>query len=216
MTNAASTPSRLCAVPVVGLIGGIGSGKSAVAKWVADRHPVLVIDADRLGHQALDLKSLRDQLRAAFGDDIFDNAGRIVRSALGRTVFGESEAQQSARRKLESIVHPEIRRAIEQQLRTLDASTHQYVLLDAAVMLETGWSNVCEEIVFIDTPEEQRRERVLARGWSADELARREASQWPLEQKRQAATQVIRNDGSLDDAGTALWEFLRNLPKVRP
>jgi dephospho-CoA kinase len=209
-TLATASPSRLCPVPVIGVIGGIGSGKSSVARWVADRHFGLVIDGDRLGHQVLEQSNVKDRLRDAFGPEIFDDTGGVIRSLLGRKVFGPTESHQAARRTLEDIVHPEIRRRMEKQLRAVDPAIYRFVLLDAAVMLETGWSNVCDEIVFIDTPVEVRRARVAARGWSAEDLARRESSQWPLDTKRSAASHIIPNAGTLDNAGSALWEFVQH------
>jgi dephospho-CoA kinase len=198
------------------VIGGIGSGKSSVAHWVADRHTGLVIDGDRLGHEVLEEPDVKERLLDAFGPDIFDDAGGVNRSTLGRKIFGPTAAHQTARQTLERIVHPEIRRRMEEQLRAVDPAAHRFVLLDAAVMLETGWSNVCDAIVFIDTPVEQRRARVAARGWSADHLARREASQWPVENKRAAAACVLSNAGTLEQAGEALWEFVhRQLKSVR-
>lgn len=191
------------------MIGGIGSGKSSVAHWVADRHSGLVIDGDHLGHQVLEQADVKERLRDAFGPEIFDDTGRVIRTLFGRKVFGPTESHQTARRTLEGIVHPEIRGRMEAQLRAVNPAIYRFVLLDAAVMLETGWSNVCDEIVFIDAPVEQRRARVAARGWSADDLARRESSQWPLDKKRAAASHVISNAGTLDNAGGALWEFVQ-------
>jgi dephospho-CoA kinase len=211
MPNPIPTTAPLCPVPVVGLIGGIGSGKSAVANWVAARHPVLVIDGDQAGHRALDNPDVQLRLRQAFGDGVFDASGRVIRSALSRVVFGGEETHRRARSQLEQILHPAIREDIEGQLRDVNPSTHQYVLLDAAVMLEAGWSGVCDTVVFLDTPVAVRRERVAARGWAPSELDRREASQWPLERKREAATSVIANTGALDDAGAALWRILQQV-----
>lgn len=208
MPAASRTP--ICPAPVIGIIGGIGSGKSAVARWVAERHPVAVIDADHIGHEVLQQPAIKDRLREAFGVEIFDADGGVIRSALGRKVFGPTAEHQAARRQLESIVHPAIRQVIEQQLQSIDPNRYTAVLLDAAILLETGWADVCQDIIFIDTPLDQRQQRVASRGWSAEELAKREASQWPLDRKRSAASFVLSNSGSLDDAGQALWEFLRS------
>jgi dephospho-CoA kinase len=111
---------------------------------------------------------------------------------------------------LENIVHPLIREDLRQQIDAARQSAVDVVLLDAAVLLEAEWNPLCGAIVFLDTPIEQRRARVQAsRGWSADELARREESQLPLAEKRSAADFVVDNSGTLDEAGEQLLGFLR-------
>jgi dephospho-CoA kinase len=205
--------SSLCAqprvIPVVGLIGGVGSGKSSVAqRWQAIR-PVAVIDADQLGHQVLHLPTVKERIRQRFGPTVFDSQGDIIRSTLGRLVFGASAHQ--ARQGLEAIVHPEIRTFLEREIRELRRQANvEAILLDAAVLLEAGWNELCDVVVFIDTPEADRIARVKAgRGWSAAKLAKREASQWPLPRKRAAADAVIDNSNSVDDAAHQLNQIIR-------
>ncbi|MBI1346038.1 dephospho-CoA kinase [bacterium] len=200
------------AVPVVGIIGGIGSGKSSVARWVAEHHSGRVIDADQLGHLVLKDPAIIASLSAAFGSSILTPQGEIDRKSLASLVFGEEASQEDARRQLEQIVHPAIRRAMEQRLAEIDPQTDQLVLLDAAVLLEAGWSDICDAILFIDTPLETRRKRVARqRGWSPEELERRERSQWSLERKQAAATAVLPNTGDIVTTGTAVWNTLRRL-----
>lgn len=211
----AAASARPPRVPVVGLVGGIGSGKSAVARWVAAHHPVVVVDADALGHAALADAAVREELRRAFGPDIFDADGQVRRAALAARVFGESADQQSARRTLEAIIHPHIKAEFARVLATVDPQRTCAVLLDAAVLLEAGWRDVCLAVVFVDAPESARRQRVAERsGWSGEELARREASQWPLDRKRAASDYVLVNDRSLETAGQRLWEFLQSVARL--
>lgn len=210
-SDTSSTP-RLCPVPVVGVTGGIGSGKSSVSRWVAERYPVLLVDADRLGHVALAVPEIKDQLRAAFGAAIVDLSGDIDRRQLAQLVFGDDPERQAARRRLEQIVHPEIRRGMELQLAMVDPIAHSGVVLDAALLQEANWDSACDAVVFIDAPLEQRTKRVQEqRGWTPEELAARERSQWPPERKRSAATHTIFNGGPLETAGRELWEILSDL-----
>ena len=127
-------------------------------------------------------------------------------------MFGEDVTARQARHDLEAIVHPEIRKLAEQSIH--DLRQHQQIeliLLDAAVLLEAGWKDACDLVVFVDTPEADRIARVQAnRGWSAEELAKREASQWPLPLKRAAADAVIDNSKSVDDAAKQLDEVIQN------
>ncbi|MDX1966265.1 MAG: dephospho-CoA kinase [Planctomycetaceae bacterium] len=212
MSSDTSSSPRLCPVPVVGVTGGIGSGKSSVSRWVAERYPVLLVDADRLGHAALTVPQIQEQLHAAFGAEIFGASGDIDRRRLAQLVFGDDPERQAARRRLEQIVHPEIRRGMEQQLAMVDPNIHCGVVLDAALLQEAGWGSACDAVVFIDAPVEQRMKRVQEqRGWTPEELAARERSQWPPERKRSEATHTIFNGGPLETAGRELWEILSDL-----
>ncbi len=203
-------PVRL---PVIGLIGGIGSGKSSVAQSLAARRNIAVIDVDAIGHRVLEQTAVKTALRKRFGAQIFGNTGQVDRSALAKQVFGPDAANQNHRHDLEQIVHPVIGREISDTINRLQASgDFEAVCLDAAVLLEAGWRNVCDAVVFVETPLAQRRQRVaLSRGWSPEELQRRENSQLSLEKKRQEADFVIRNDASLEEASRQFEEILNQI-----
>jgi dephospho-CoA kinase len=142
--------------------------------------------------------------------DVFVAEGLVRRECIAREVFGADETHREAKRDLENIVHPVIREDLRRQIDDTRQSAVDVVLLDAAVLLEAEWNPLCDAIVFLDTPIEQRRARVQAsRGWSADELARREESQLPLVEKRAVADFVVDNSGSLDEAGEQLLRILR-------
>jgi dephospho-CoA kinase len=196
--------------PIVGIIGGVGSGKSTLARELMRHWRVQLVNADAAGHAALEAPAVQQALREAFGDDVFDAAGRVSRPRLATLVFGDDPQCIAARRRLEAIVHPPIRRQLERDIaRARSEGSCDLVVLDAAVMLEAGWSDLCDAIVFVDVPRPVRVERVLRnRGWNDNELARREASQWPLERKRTAADFVVSNAGDVRDAGRELVEFL--------
>ena len=198
---------------IVGVVGGIGSGKSAVCRWVADHDPsISVIDADRAGHRALELPAVQTQLRDAFGPGVFDAEGKVIRSAIAHYVFGSTPAHLEARRRLEAIVHPAIAKLRDEQISELSSSGQvQAVLVDAAILQEAGWQDHCDAVVFVDVPRNQRLERVHERGWNDEELARREASQWPLQRKKEAADFVIDNSRTLDNAGTQMYEYIQRL-----
>ena len=203
-------------IPVVGVIGGIGSGKSSVARRLQSLRPVAVIDADQFGHQVLNLPNVQERILKRFGPTVFEidsqATSQISRAALGRVVFGSDAAAQDARRDLEAIVHPEIRSLIERQISELRRQANvEAIVLDAAVLLEAGWNDLCDVVVFIDTPQADRIARVHAgRGWSAAELAQREASQWPLPRKRAAADAVLDNSNSVDDAARQLEQVIHD------
>ncbi len=196
-------------IPVIGIVGGIGSGKSAVTRWVAEHANVAVIDADRLGHQALTFPTVKNELRQRFGQQIFDDQNQVLRSVVARMVFGEGESHQSARRDLERIVHPAIERQMVDLIDQAVLEKRDAVLLDAAVLLEAGWQNRCNAVVFVDAPADVRLRRVAARnGWTLQELQRRESSQLDLEEKKRLSQHVISNATDDSNGGRELLDFL--------
>ena len=187
-------------IPVLGLIGGIGGGKSSVARRLAGRGAA-VIDADAVGHELLEDPAIRDRVVERFGAGVVESARpgesgspRISRRALGAIVFHEA----GARRDLESILHPAMRDRFLHTIRGLAREGGRpCIVLDAAVLLEAGWDDLCDRIAFVDAPRAVRLQRVgESRGWSEEALAARERSQWPLEEKRRRADWIIANDGT--------------------
>jgi dephospho-CoA kinase len=180
-------------IPVIGLIGGIGAGKSAAAAAFAHRGGA-VIDADALGHRALARDDAKAWLVRRWGDRMLRPDGSPDRRAVAGIVF----ADPAERRALEAEVFPHIRRLAEAELE--DAAGNpavRFAALDAAVLLEAGWADACDRLVFVDAPRDVRVARVLARsGWTAADLDAREAAQLPAAQKRSRADAVLVNDGS--------------------
>jgi dephospho-CoA kinase len=205
-------------IPVFGIVGGIGSGKSSVARWVATRQPdVLLINGDEVGHEVLMLTPVRDAVRQRFGDTVFDAAGQIDRRALGQVVFGSNDEQQAARHDLERIVHPRIRETFEKRIAEASAAKKTAVLLDAAVLFEAGWNDLCHAIVFVDVTRGERLDRLRAgRGWGETETERRESSQISLETKRSRSQFVIDNAQSIDEAGRQLEDILTRIHAQTP
>lgn len=205
-------------VPVVGLIGGIGSGKSAVAARIAERVSAVILDADATGHGALSQPDVKARLKDAFGTAIFDENNQIIRHRLAEAVFGDSEEQQQRRELLNRILHPIIRDLLWEEYNVAQSKPDcQVVLLDAALLLEAGWAELCDLIVFVDVPRAQRVERVASRGWDEAELTRREASQLPVTEKRERADLIVDNSRSVDEAADAvLHEITRRFGRVKP
>ena len=203
-------------IPIIGIVGGIGSGKSAVTNWVAARSRVAVINADALGHDALNTDSVIDALTSRFGNQILGSDGTIVRSRLAELIFGMDPDHLIARRDLEDIVHPEISRRIMDAVETAAVQGQDAVLLDAAILLEAGWRTKCDLVVYIDSPDAERLNRVREnRGWTLEELNRREGSQWSLTDKRRESDFIVTNDRELEYAGRQLLNALQQVG-VRP
>ena len=180
---------------LVGLTGGIGAGKSTVARMLADRGAV-VVDADRLARDAI-LRGTPGHARIVeeFGGDVVGPDGEIDRAALAARVFDDPER----RRLLESITHPHvfegIRRTVEEH-RDRDS----VVVFDAALLMGSGFDQPCEVVVVVTAALEERVERVAAsRGMPPEEAKRRATAQMGEEDRVRRADRVIDNHGSLED-----------------
>jgi len=205
---------------VIGLIGGIGGGKSSVAA-LFEASGAVVIDADLVGHELLNDPRVCSQIVDRFGTGALSekNAGPelpsvIDRKALGTIVF----ADPTARHDLETILHPRMRASFEAVIERESNSKKtekSMVVLDAAILLEAGWDDLCDLIVFVDAPRDERMRRVQAqRGWSWDVFEAREAAQWPCDKKRRRADLVITNDAGVDGLKERVQRILARLAEL--
>lgn len=192
-------------VLVLGLAGGIGAGKSAVAREFA-RRGCVVIDSDAEAKAALDRPEVRDELRRWWGDRVIGADGRVDRSAVASIVFAEGEQ----RRRLEALVHPLVRARRAELVRAAASRGAEVVVVDAPLLFEAGVDAECDAVVFVDAPREARLERVRSsRGWDGAEVARRERAQMPLEEKRRRSRYGIVNAGDPADLGPQVEGVLR-------
>lgn len=186
--------------PVIGVAGGIGSGKSSVARAFADLGCV-VLDSDSAAKAALDRPDVRDELARWWGHGVLDAGGRVRRDEVARRIFADSVE----RARLEALVHPLVTGEHERKIREIGAGWSRAeadagraptgVVLDSPLLFEAGLEGRCDAVVFVESPREARLERVRAgRGWDERELSRREKSQMPLEIKRARADYVVVND----------------------
>ena len=178
---------------VVGIVGGIGSGKSHVARRF-ERFGAVRIDADRVGHEILEQPQVKSAIRSQWGSAVFEASGSVSRSQLARAVFVEDPRELAI---LEQITHPQIASRIETQLETLSQSG-SLVLLDAPLLLKAGWDRFCDRILFVECDLATRQRRCATRGWSPQMHHQREQSQTDLDTKRRRASDSI--DGTLEEA----------------
>jgi dephospho-CoA kinase len=183
---------------VIGLVGGVGCGKSHLARLLHEKHPIEIVEGDKAGHHVLSEPAVKQRVRDAFGGDVFTSSGEVDRSQIGRLVFGSKSEQEVARKKLEQIVHPRISEILKCQVALARSRPGvEAIILDAAILLEAGWRPFCDCVVFIDAPFETRLDRVRnSRGWSREDLQLREESQFPLERKRKEADYEVDNSGN--------------------
>ena len=192
------------AAPVVGIVGGIGSGKSTVAAEFA-AHGGHLIAADRLGHEALREPGIKQAIVARWGDGILDDTQQVDRKRLAAIVFADA----NERRALEAMTHPYITQRIREEIASARQRPEvRLIVLDAAVMLEAGWNGVCEHLVFVDAPHPVRLQRLGERGWSTQNVADRENAQMSLAEKRGHADAVVDNSGTPEGAAAQVRVIL--------
>ena len=208
---------------LIGIVGGIGSGKSAVAEQFR-RLGAEVLDGDRLGHEVLEESEVIGALRNRWGDRVLNKeepggaavAKRVNRSEVARIVFAGTPEAETELHFLEGLTHPLIRRRIEERVAAIaQRGKTPVVVLDAPLLLEAGWDEVCDHVIYIDVPREVRLKRLEPRRWDPANLAAREARQLPLSEKRQRADWIIDNSGPREELATqieAIWRSL-TLPK---
>ena len=177
---------------VVGITGGIGSGKSAVTSRL-EQHGITVVDADVVAREVVEPGSpVLAATAEHFGEHILQPNGALDRAALRKIVF-ETPAE---REWLESVTHPAIREAIAAQLT---AATSPYVVLSSPLLLEAGQSAFAQHVVVVDVPEEVQLSRTCARDNNDEALVRNiMAAQLPRAERCARADEVIDNNGSLE------------------
>ena len=189
---------------VIGLAGGIGSGKSSVSGMLRDLGGV-IIDADKLGHQVYlpGTEGLREVV-SAFGEDILLPNGEVDRRILGSKVFGNQEAMA----KLNTIVWPRIKNNVTELIEENSKLGTEILVLDAAVLIEAGWTSVVDEVWVVTAPVDQIINRLESRnGITKEQAMARINSQMTTEQRVEYADIVIENDGSLDELMSSVQQI---------
>ena len=192
----------------VGLTGGIGSGKSTVLDMLESRGAVC-IDADDLAREAVAPGTPGlSAIERRFGRDVLAPGGSLDRARLAAVVF----ADETARRNLEAIVHPEVARLLTERVASLRA-TERIVVYAVPLLVERGLAPMFDVVVAVSAPEDVRVRRTVAqRGGTDDEVRARIAAQASDAEREAVAQEVLRNDGSREDLVRqvdALWKRLR-------
>ena len=192
---------------IIGLSGGIASGKSLVAKCFEQLGAAL-IDADKVGHEVLDQMEVQSLLVSRWGSDLIKDK-KVDRHHLAGIVF-RADGDDRQLVELEAITHPRIRQQIELRLESLkNLGRVPAVVLDAPVMFRAGWDDMCDQIVFVDASIQVRTQRAVSRGWKMGELERRESRQVAVEEKRKRSTCTVDNSGSEQDTGDQVERLWR-------
>ena len=188
---------------VVGILGGIGSGKSLVAKQLGQMGAE-VFSADEAGHQALSDPAVMETLVDRWGDSTLDSNGHLDRQAIAERVFKGPEADRE-REFLEGLTHPWIARQMNLFVERLrQRGDVPLVVIDAALLVEAGWDTACDKLLFVEVDDETRWDRCRERGWSRQQWVAREASQLSIDEKRSHASLVIDNNSDPDSLRSRL------------
>src|SRR5262245_46108126 len=143
---------------ILGLVGGIASGKSVVANILRDLGAI-VLDADQAGHAVLREPEIIKEAKDRWGDRILDPNGQISRRAVAKIVF--AQGNDAERKFLEQLTHPRIEALLHEELDHIRNTPNPpaVVVIDAALLFEAGWDKLCDKILFVDAPRDLRLER---------------------------------------------------------
>lgn len=194
---------------IIGLTGGIGTGKSMVSQLLA-RLGTIIIDADKIGHEAFVRDcEVRKEIVATFGKKVISASGDIDREKLGSIVFGNPDA----RARLNRIMHPRMYDTVKTQLEEYRNQGVRVVMLEAPLLLEAGWTSLVEEVWVTTAPEPVVLQRLAERaGFSKAESLTRIHSQIPSEERIKQADVLIDTDCSFDELKEKvrlLWQKLQ-------
>ena len=182
--------------PIIGILGGICSGKSTVAAELA-KLGCAVIDADRMAKQLLDEPTIQSRIISLFGKDILDPTGKIDRQKLAKLVFSDTAKLTS----LTDLIHPPVLEETEALIKKYTADTDILaIVLDMPLLAEVGWEKRCNSLIFVDCDPKIRLKRAENRGIKDEnQLKVRENFQISLDKKRQISDYSIRNNFDLSE-----------------
>ena len=181
---------------IIGLTGGIGSGKSTVAKHFTSLG-VPVIDADSVARDVVEPGQIAlTKIRERFGEQILDKQGRLERTKLRQIIFSDTQAKSD----LEAILHPIIR---SRMWELAAQQTTPYVVLEIPLLIETGQYKSVDRVLVVDTPEQRQIEHVCQRDNTSPEEAQAILNaQIPRHERQSKADDIISNTGTIDDLYT--------------
>ena len=191
---------------LLGIIGGIGSGKSTASELFR-QSGVAVISADDIGHQVLLLPDVKNAVRERWGSNVFGMDHEIDRRKLAAVVFADKQELVT----LKSLTHPLIAEEVDRQREECERGGVPLCLLDAPLLLESDWDHMVDQIIFVSAPAAERWDRVKSRNWSKVEWQQREAVQLPVEEKARRADIVLDNSGDVEDLRIQVEQIVRNL-----
>ena len=191
---------------VIGLTGGVGSGKSAVGRLMVEKFGITLVVSDEVGHICMEPgEEAYRKIVEYFGREVLDEEQKIDRKKLSEVVFGNEEKLEV----LNGIVHPAVRRYIEQKIMEAKEQQEPYFVLESAILLQAGFADICDEIWYVQVSEQTRRERLKAsRGYSDEKIDSILKNQWSDTQFLEKADKRIWNEGELEEVLQQIQEML--------
>ena len=194
--------------PVIGILGGICSGKSTVASVFADLG-CAVIDADAIVHELLRTDDVKKSVANSFSEEILDNAGEIDRQKLAGIAFRDEKKLAL----LNSLIHPLVLRRVERLIAECnDDAEVKAVVLDMPLLLEVGWEKKCDKLIFVECADEKRAERAKKAGLGDENQVKiRENFQISMDTKKSIADNVIDNNSDVSALAGQVAEIFSNI-----
>ena len=176
--------------PIIGILGGICSGKSTVAREFA-KLGCKVIDADKIAHELLDRKAIKEKITKLFGKGILDSEGNIEHKKLAGVVFKDSGKLAL----LNEIIHPLVLKRVEELIDKYNGQNQvKAIVLDMPLLAEIGWTERCDKLIFVNCRQKIRAERAKKLGFDKNQLKIRENFQISLDKKRGLADNTVENN----------------------
>jgi dephospho-CoA kinase len=182
--------SKIAEKTVIGILGGIGSGKSTIAAELA-RLGCKVIDADRIAHELLDESSVREKVADLFGQAVLDSSGKIDRVKLAKAAFADVQMLESLNR----IIHPPVLKRTQELIEKFESQTQvKAIVLDMPLLVEVGWHKKCDKLIFVNCEKKLRLQRAKKMGFDKNQVKIRENFQISLDNKASLADNTIENN----------------------
>ena len=176
--------------PIIGIIGGIGSGKSTVAAEFA-KLGCKVIDADKIAHELIVKKTIKEKIATSFGRDVLDSKGNIDRKRLGEIVFADDDKLSL----LNGLTHPHVMERVEELIEQYNRQNQvKAIVLDMPLLVEVGWNRRCDRLIFVDCEQKIRAERAKKKGFGKNQIKIREKFQISLDNKLSFADNTVENN----------------------
>ena len=197
--------------PIIGILGGIASGKSTVAKELQSRG-CAVIDADAIAKEFLYTDNVRQRLGARFGDGIFDKAGMVDKAKLADAVFKDEMGVKA----INDIIHPLVFKRTEELIgQYQNDKAVKAVVLDVPLLVEVGWEKRCNKLIFVDCDEQKRLKRAEKKGvFDINQLKKRENFQISLDKKSKISHYILDNNDSLSELTRQIGEIFPALISI--